>query len=221
MHVAFNAVLTGVKSGNYLTDEEASEIAINDYEKSTDNIDITYTSSIKDKDKAIKKIKMMAPSLIKISKEIEVEAIDVFSERKFNFHDISITFKGTADVITTDNYIIDLKTGVSKSKTSWLQYCGYNFLFKPKREISGLREYFVSSTKPENNLTKEYSSDDAMPYFKEALTAILEKTNTFYESKKIESFKANPASILCSKKYCTAYDTEACPISKFISMNLE
>lgn len=219
MHVTFNAILKANSEGKSLTEAEASEIAISDYEQAEAKQEIQYTSAIKDKDKVIKKMVMMTPSLINISKEIDVDQVDVFAERKFPYHDITLTFKGTADVVTKDDLIVDLKTGISKPKTSWLQYCGYYFLFKPKRDIKGLKEFFVSSTKPENNQTKVYGSRDAMPHFTKAFNAILDKTNLFYDKKDVDVFEINPSSMLCSRKYCTIYGTDACPVSKFMELN--
>jgi hypothetical protein len=128
-----------------------------------------------------------------------------------------IIFTGKNDIETIESYLRDTKTG-SKIKSYHAQLGGYSLLRKAlvKNETAKL---FVDYM-PRVSIKKPYPGTSIIEYdvticermAYDTILKIADSVRQFRDTSDYNAFPCNPASILCSAKYCTAYGTDFCKL---------
>ncbi|MGZ8432748.1 MAG: hypothetical protein ACXWYM_00190 [Candidatus Binatia bacterium] len=138
-------------------------------------------------------------------------------EESFEAEYRGMKITGHVDVREPDT-IGDLKTGKFE-RPNFPQYGTYVMLGRTEgHTITKVREFYdktVALDKPsEPPKILEISADIAAAQAKEILDFIIDDYNKFLIDGNPAHFRANPSSILCGPKYCTAYGTEFCKYHK-------
>lgn len=108
----------------------------------------------------------------------------------------------------------DLKTGV-KRRANGFQYGAYSLLARGTGyDIQEIKEYFIPRgriTKPQPDMEIHYYDvSEAEQAAYHILHHIVESMEKFEEDGNPWSFLANPFSMLCSEKWCPAFNTDFC-----------
>ncbi len=129
-----------------------------------------------------------------------------------------IIFTGQIDMQTKDFIIDDLKT--SKKESFWApQLGGYAVLLETNKKLVNSNVCRVTHVprvkKHKNPIAAQiiYDTQDCKKIGKRYIHEISQKYTHFLENENPEIFLANPASYLCSEKYCQAHGTEFCSVS--------
>lgn len=129
----------------------------------------------------------------------------------------TIEVSGQAD-ICEDGTILDLKTGVMR-RSNAAQYGTYSLLRRSDdHEVGRLAEIYI----PRARLTKAQPEPTIHEYPVEAAEnaafGIIKRIGADIEAFRVDGdpsvFMANPASMLCSERYCPAFNTMFCRLHK-------
>lgn len=125
-----------------------------------------------------------------------------------------VLITGHPDLIETSIKIRDLKTGKS-GQGHYAQMGTYSLLRQANQhpKPNGLLIDHIPQKKPEYTLT-QYSVDVCEQIAKSTIREIIRQYRLFESKQTPDVFPANPMSMLCSEKYCTAYGTDWCAIHK-------
>lgn len=153
-----------------------------------------------------------------------IDPVAVEEELKANLPD-GFQLTGRKDSLVREpTRIIDIKTGKMR-RISVAQYGGYSMLdrtHRPESQVAILEEIFI----PRVSLSKAQPEPaslefPAAPAEQEAMGIIKDISRAFTEfNEKIvalepspeTAFRANPRSMLCSPKYCSAWGTDFCRV---------
>ena len=125
---------------------------------------------------------------------------------------------GRPDGRTIYGVVHDHKTGV-KLSSHWSQLGGYSVLFRSHDlEVTGAQINFVKRVK----FNKVQPDLETIPYGVRGAEesdvrtrgGVMGDQQERERTNSMESFPANPASFMCSKKYCEAHSTPLCPYGK-------
>ncbi|RTL42729.1 MAG: hypothetical protein EKK48_12145 [Candidatus Melainabacteria bacterium] len=125
---------------------------------------------------------------------------------------------GKPDGRTEYGVIHDHKTGV-KLSSYWAQIGGYSVLYASHDiEVSAAQVNFckrVKYDKPQPDIEIiPYNLTAAEDAYFDTVERVMRDYEAFSRTNSIAAFPANPASFMCSKKYCEAHSTPLCPYGK-------
>jgi hypothetical protein len=148
--------------------------------------------------------------------KIEPVEVEVRMEAKI---DETMKLSGQPDVLESDA-VRDLKTGKS-GETYHAQLGGYILLAKANKKpveihtavIDWLPRARLSKPQPEP-VELEYSADLCVAEAKAVIKDVQRQLAGYNENENPAAFPNNTSSILCSQKFCPAYGTDWCPVSK-------
>lgn len=181
--------------------------------------DITYDSTSPDKDSAQKQIirisksyyHLVAPRITPVRTEFSLKA-SLPSES---------TLSGHPDILDVENHIRDTKTG--RFRPHQAQLGGYSLLGRSNGigvaglDIDFLARVALSKEQPEP-LHKPYDMTVCEQEAWGVINRIQQDCDRFEETGDKWAFQANPMSNLCSPKYCRAYGSEWCGLTRDASI---
>lgn len=139
-------------------------------------------------------------------------------EERFEFSRGDLTFSGQIDWQDNKFNICDLKT--SKHLGVYFpQIGGYNINLGENKIPTGEYSFVVHIPRlkvkhdPYSKILR-YNTVDCEKVARKYMNQIEQKFAAFDDSQNPEIFSANPASTLCNEKYCPAFGTEFCNISR-------
>lgn len=147
----------------------------------------------------------------------QVQPVAVEQELKAKVPGTSLTLTGHLD-IAEDDQVIDLKTGVHQ-RPNHPQYGGYSLLRRAHgHTVSRFVEHYV----PRGAIEKPQRQPIMTPYpvatCEQAARAVLARIDTsvqaFVKDGSPWAFIPNPASMLCSDRFCPAWGTAFCQAHK-------
>jgi hypothetical protein len=124
------------------------------------------------------------------------------------------TLTGTLDLLTTDAHLDDMKTGALR-RPYQAQLGGYALLAKANGyEVRTAGTTFIArgkKTKPQPPAERQsYDLPTAERAAYATIQAIKRDVEAFKASGDPFAFPANPMSLMCSRRYCPAFETEFC-----------
>jgi phosphorylcholine metabolism protein LicD len=151
--------------------------------------------------------------------KIEPVEVEVRMEAQI---DDNMTLSGQPDVLELDA-VRDLKTGRSGEKYH-AQLGGYILLAKANKKpvniqtavIDWLPRARLSKPQPEP-VELEYSAELCVNEAKAVIKDVQRQYGGYTETGNPSSFPNNTSSMICTPKYCPAYGTDWCPVSKTLS----
>ncbi len=143
----------------------------------------------------------------------------VVEERMNVRHHTGMVVSGQIDsLMEAPNTLDDVKTGKSQG-ANWAQYGSYSRILRAhKKPVAAIRERFIrrvalSKTQPAP-VTVAYDIDVCETQAEQTLMRIARDVARFRSTGDRESFGANPASSLCSDRFCPAHGTSFCPLGR-------
>jgi len=192
------------------------EYGIESFREATDD-GVDYDATTKTPNEADKQIK----SMIKVYYHYILPKIDpVEVEVRMDAQiDETMTLSGQPDVLEI-NAVRDLKTGKS-GETYHAQLGGYILLAKANKKPVNIKTAIVdwlprarlSNPQPEP-VELEYSAELCVAEAKAVIKDVQRQLAGYNQTENPAAFPNNTSSILCSPKFCPAYGTDWCAVSK-------
>lgn len=127
---------------------------------------------------------------------------------------------GHPDVLTEDDWIRDFKTGGLKHPPSYVAQLGTYSMLAQANEIpvQGVAvDYFRKvgqKTEQPDVQVVSYDLAEAEKHAYSTLDNVVGAYEKFLSTRDPGAFNANPSSMLCSPKYCSAWGTDFCTVGK-------
>lgn len=225
-HAGIKAYLEAMKTeAAKVTD--AVEAGINAYNSEVEK-GIEYDATSPDGNTAETQIKAIVNAYIfGIVPTIESDPNDIVLEKRLEAtipgHNIGgiqygFTLSGHPDIVETKiKRVRDIKTG-KNAQTNHSQLGGYSLLCKAMGET--IPETCAIDHIPRNKKgcgepqVYSYEAGLCESEARNVVTIATYQLARFLSSEKLECLPNNTASMLCSSKYCSAYGTDFCPVSK-------
>lgn len=130
----------------------------------------------------------------------------------------SFWLEGKLDQYNKPAHLLDIKTG-KQMRFHPLQLWGYSTVLKANNyPVTLLSTVFIKRVSKDKDAEKPvihtYESSDIEAIGWAQTERIMRDIELFKQTRKPLSFPINPSSFLCDAKYCTAYNTDICPVSK-------
>ena len=195
------------------TDDDAVDAAIAEFD---DRIEegVIWDDTTPTRDAAQKQIDVMS----KLYRSRIVPKLDpvMIEERIELEYAPGYIISGQPDVVTSG--LRDTKTGVIR-RANGVQYGNYCALLKSRRvPVASITEDYIrrvplSKTQPEPE-SHAYDVNTCILAAKATNDRIVNDINRFIRTGDLNTFIANPASMMCSDKYCPAHGTDICKLHK-------
>lgn len=203
-------------AGHEIKLDDMIEAGVESFGKETDN-GVDYDATTDTPNTADKQIEAMCkvfyhyilPKIQPIEVEVRMEAVI----------DENFTLSGQPDVLEA-GAVRDLKTGRS-GETYHTQLGGYILLAKANKKpvniqtgvVDWLPRARLSKPQPEP-VELRYSADLCTNEAKAVIKDVQRQYSGYDETENPAAFPCNTSSILCTPKYCPAYGTDWCAVSK-------
>lgn len=152
--------------------------------------------------------------------DVGVKISPIVVEQRMNTrHSTGLIVSGQIDnLLERPNRLRDVKTGKSRG-ANWAQYGGYSRTLRAHgKPIASIKEDFIRRVplnREQPRVTPiDYDIDACEMQAEQTLQRIARDYGQFERSGDREVFAANPASSLCSDKFCPAAHTSFCPLAR-------
>lgn len=199
-------------SGNLGNETEAEHRALESLKAETAN-GVTYDATSPDLNTAEKQVLRQAKAhRLYVAPKLEPVAVEQRYEAETN----GFLLSGQIDVAAQG--LRDLKTG-NKPRANFSQYGSYSLLLRTNNiEVPTITEDFiqrVTISKPQPQPVEILYDVALCETTTMAIIGKIEKDyREFMQTGNPDAFMANPSSVLCSEKYCGAFNTKFCPFGK-------
>jgi hypothetical protein len=176
-----------------------------------------WDDTTQNRNTAQQQIIRMAKSAAVLWERLDPLAVEVELEA-----DLGGGFKltGHCDLITTDGWVRDLKTG-AMVRPYFHQLGGYSLLVRSKAllpAVNGLAIDFIKRTPLRRPQDAPVEQSYPVPACERAAYAVIQRIKRevveFQGSGNPEVFVANPLSMMCTPKYCPAFGTGFCELTR-------
>jgi hypothetical protein len=203
-------------AGEEIKLEDMIDSSVESFRTATDD-GVDYDSTTDTQNTADKQIEAMIKVYYHyILPKIEPVEVEIRMEAKI---DETITLSGQPDILES-NAVRDLKTGRSGEKYH-AQLGGYILLAKANKKpveidtavIDWLPRARLSKPQPEP-VELTYSAELCVAEAKAVIKDVQRQYSIFNETEEPAAFPNNTSSMICTPKFCPAYGTDWCPVSK-------
>jgi len=206
--------LQGIKDGKLITRSDAEAIGIEKY-RALSAERIGYDSTSQNANVAEKHIRRI---LAKYYHDIHPGAKPLHVEKEFKVKYKGFLIVGHPDLIETDFKVVDFKTGARKTPYQ-AQLGMYAKILEiiSKEKCGGLTVAHIPRKKDMTNPVLKnyiYNVEASINHAISLVDSIINHYNTFIETEEPSHILANPMSYLCSRKWCKAYGTDFCELTK-------
>jgi hypothetical protein len=203
---------TFISSGSWGSIDDAIESGIDRYHQDIKD-GVLFDNNTVSSNEAEKQIITQVKSFVY---EVTPHIHPIQSERKYySMIDKEFEFTGSPDLIDSASIIDDIKGG-AKSRPYHGQFGGYALLRRAngEPETTGCRVWHMPRVSTKKNYPgatlHEYDVKLCILSASYTVKQIKNNVNSFLTTKSSWAFPANPLSMMCSDKYCTAYGTDFC-----------